>query len=380
MGNRLVGWIAAFSFLSLFSACGGGGGALSTLPGGGGGGGGTLPGAPSLSFQAQLPSLDGVPVGVDVAFVGDVVTLHGADFTAATKVFLGLNIDLAGAPDSLLTTAAASLPSGPFTYVDPVTSQATILEVEASVEFFASDELRVTVPAAVACHSGFTNPIVRLVNETGSSDPEADVIQVVGPRLVGLTPNRGGDFGGYSVAIHGDFFSPYTQVAVRFPDPVTGDPRTVGNAPDSDIVETFVNRNTILVPAWPGAVQGGGAGLTADRSADVLLFESIDAINGSAALEPQFGGVAPCDPLLPESPQAPLQFSGVRNAVVTNAFTYLAGGVLGFPVVFGVTPGSGPETGGNTIVLTGDNFDAFTADLSDASDPGAGVECPPGSG
>ncbi|MHC5050132.1 MAG: IPT/TIG domain-containing protein, partial [Planctomycetota bacterium] len=50
------------------------------------------------------------------------------------------------------------------------------------------------------------------------------------------------------------------------------------------------------------------------------------------------------------------------------------------PSIASVLPESGPEIGGNTVVIHGDQFDAFSVDISDPNNPGIGIECPPNSG
>jgi hypothetical protein len=53
--------------------------------------------------------------------------------------------------------------------------------------------------------------------------------------------------------------------------------------------------------------------------------------------------------------------------------------VTDYPLIEGITPESGPEIGGNTVIVHGQQFDAFSVTVN-TSDPGFGIECPPGSG
>ncbi len=322
----------------------------------------------------------GVPDGVQATFVGDVVVIRGIHFREDMKAFLGLNIQLAQRPDSIMTTPRHLMPGEPFVYTDPVSGQKTVLEIEADVEFSRLDEARIKIPAGVACHPAFTNPIVRLFGDAGSGPAITDIYHVIGPRCIAMTPNKGLDIGGFAVVIHGDSFSRHTQVAFRYTDPATNETVVVGNTPDTDIEELFVDRHTLVIPDWPGVVPNTTLGLAAELEADLLLFESIDAISGNITLEPEHGGVAPCDHLRPESPEAPLQPNGVRNSEKPGAFTFLPTGVTDFPSIAGITPEFGSEAGGNTVVIQGAQFDAFTADLSDPENPGIGIECPPDSG
>lgn len=338
--------------------------------------------AGTSSASPQFAAIGGgVPEGVQATFVNDTLLLRGEHFRLSMKVFFGMNSALARRPDSIFTTARHLLPGTPFVYTDPVTSQQTILEVEAkSIEFVNGNEIRVKIPPEVACSPNFTNPIVRFYGGDGSSVPADDLLHVVGPRCIALTPNKGLDVGGFAVTLHGDFFSPYTQVAFRYVDPATGNTHVVGNTPATDIVELFVDRHTMVIPNWPGVVPNSTLGLADELPVDLLLFENIDSINGSLQLEPDFGGVSPCSSLLPESPEAPLQYNGVRNSEKAEAFVFLPTGVTDYPSIAGITPESGTEVGGNTVVIHGDQFDAFSADISDPDNPGIGIECPPDSG
>ena len=333
------------------------------------------------SVSEQFANIGGgVPDGVQATFVGDVVLIRGIHFRDNMKAFLGMNIQLAQRPNSIMTTPRHLMPDAPFVYTDPVSGQDTILEVEANVEFSRLDEARIQIPAGVACHPAFTNPIVRLYGDAGSGEPIADIYHIVGPSCVALTPNKGLDIGGFAVVVHGDRFSRHTQVAFRYTDPATNEVVIVGNTPETDIEELFVDRHTIVVPNWPGVVPNSTLGLAAELEADLLLFENIDSITGNISLEPNLGGTSPCDELRPESPEAPLQPNGVRNSEKPGAFTFLPTGVTDYPSIAGITPEFGSEAGGNTVVIQGAQFDAFTADISDPENPGIGIECPPDSG
>ena len=203
---------------------------------------------------------------------------------------------------------------------------------------------------------------------------------MVGPLGVALTPRRGLDIGNYAVTVHGDFFSPYTQVAFRYVDPADGQTKILGNTPETDIPELFIDRFTLVVPDWPGVVPNSTLGLAEPLDVDLLLYESIDAIASNLGLEPNLGGVAPSAALQPHAAQAPLILDGVRNSEKANAFTFLPTGVTDYPLIEGVTPESGSEIGGNTVIIHGQQFDAFTTDISDPNNPGIGIECPPDSG
>ncbi len=322
----------------------------------------------------------GVPAGVQVTFVGDVIVLRGIHFRPTMKVFFGLNNQLARRPNSLLTTSREYLPDRPFVYEDPATGAKTTLEVAVPFEYTHTQEVRITVPPALACNAAFTNPILRLYGDDGSSFPLADIYFIVGPRCIATTPNRGVDIGGFDVIVHGDFLSPYTQVAFRYLDPADGIVKTVGDTPGTDITELYVDRHTLIIPKWPGIVPDSTHGLAEELKADLLLYESIDDIVGSIALEPGLDGTPPCSVIDHVGPELRLEPKGVRNSEKADAFTFLPTGTTDYPSIAGIVPEFGSEVGGNTVIIHGDQFDAFTADLSNPADPGVGIECPPGSG
>lgn len=315
-----------------------------------------------------------VPAGVQVAFVGDVVALRGENFGGNTRAFLGMNNELAKRPNSLLTTVRHLLPADPFVYTDPVTGQKTILEIETKVEVSHSGEIRIVIPPAVACSDAFSNPIVRFYGTDGSSFPRADVLFIVGPRCIALAPNKGVDIGGFDVTLHGDFISPFTQIAFRYVDPADGLTKVIGDTVATDIEEFFVDRHTLVVQNWPGVVPNSTFGLAEPLEVDILIFENIDEI-AAAGPDP-----SPCSGLTQESPDAPLMPNGVRNSEKIGGFTFLPTGVTDYPSIAGIVPESGTELGGNTVIIHGDQFDAFTADISNPNDPGIGIECPPDSG
>jgi len=332
------------------------------------------------TVSAQAAALGGaVPSGTAITFIGDIVRLRGLHFRSDMKIYLGMNNALARRPDSLLTTIRDFLPATPFVYTDPVTGVKTILEFEVNFEFIREDEVLIVIPPEVACNAAFTNPILRVFGDKGSSVPVTDVYFIAGPRCIALTPREGLDIGGYSVIVHGDFFSPYTQVGVRYRDPGTGLVRVLGDDPSDDIVEHWIDRYTLVVNAWPGVVPSTVFGLTDELPADVILFESIEAITSSVALEPSLNGRGACEDLQPQG-DVPLNAFGTRNTEKTDGFLYLPTGVTAPPLIQALTPDSGVEVGGNMVVIHGQQFDAFTVDLSNPADPGVGIECPPGSG
>ncbi|MGH7163469.1 MAG: hypothetical protein ACREID_08285, partial [Planctomycetota bacterium] len=335
-------------------------------------------GTSTISAQA-VPLGGAVPAGAEITFVNDVVKLRGFHLRRDMTVFFGLNNSIARRPNSLMTTIRELLPAEPFVYVDPVTGERTILETQVPFEFVSTQEVLLSIPAAVACSADFTNPILRIFGDAGSSLPVADLYFITGPHCIALAPKEGVDIGGFTVTVHGDFFSPYTQLALRYVDPADGLTKVIGDGPENDIAEHYIDRHTLVVPDWPGVVPDSTHGLARELPADLLLFENIEAIAGNVSLEPGLNGAGACDSLLPEGEEA-LQTRGVRNFVKADAFTFLPTGVTDFPLIQAVVPDSGPEIGGNKVVLIGQQFDAFTVDLSDPSNPGVGVECPPGSG
>jgi len=330
-------------------------------------------------FSPVLGPIGGVPSGVQVTFIGDSVAVLGKNFTGGMKAFIGMNTDLAFRPNSIMTTDRHILPDTPFVYTDPVSDEETILEIEAGVEFASEGRIFVMIPASVACSAAFTNPILRFWGSDGSSLPIVDVLHIVGPQCVALAPKRGLDIGDFTVTVHGEFLSPWTQIAIRYRDPMTGKIVVKGNTLQTDITEFFIDRNTMVIPSMPGVVPNSTLGLAEPLDADLLLYESIDEIAASIVAEPALNGDAPCSTLRPEG-EVPLNPNGTRNSEFNDKLTFLPTGVTDFPSIASVLPESGPEIGGNTVVIHGDQFDAFSADISDPNNPGIGIECPPNSG
>jgi len=330
-------------------------------------------------FSSVLGPIAGVPSGVQVTFVGDSFEIFGKNFSPGIKAFIGMNTDLAFRPNSLMTSDRHILPDTPFVYTDPVSGEKTILEVEAGIEYSNANRIIVTMPAAASCSATFTNPIVRFWGGDGSSYPVVDIIHIVGPQCVAAAPKRGLDIGDFTVTVHGEFFSPWTQVAIRYRDPMTGNIVVKGNTLATDITEFFIDRNTLVIPSMPGVVPNSTLGLAEPLDADLLLYENIDEIAGSIVAEPALSGDGPCNELRPEG-EVPLNPNGTRNSEFNDKLIFLPTGVTDFPSIASVLPESGPEIGGNTVVIHGDQFDAFSVDISDPNNPGIGIECPPNSG
>ncbi|MHC5050824.1 MAG: hypothetical protein ACYTGK_09460, partial [Planctomycetota bacterium] len=318
-------------------------------------------GTSTSKFSPVLGRLGGVPTGVQVTFIGDSFEILGKNFSPGIKAFLGMNTDLAFRPNSLMTSDRHILPDKPFVYTDPVSDEETILEVEADVEYASANKIIVTIPPAVSCSATFTNPIVRFWGGDGSSLPVVDLLHIVGPQFIAAAPKRGLDIGDFTVTVHGEFFSPWTQVAIRYRDPMTGNVVVKGNTLATDITEFFIDRNTMVIPSMPGVVPNSTLGLAEPLDADVLLFENIDEIATSIVAEPTLNGDPPCNALRPEG-DVPLNPNGTRNSEFNDKLTFLPTGVTDFPSIASVLPESGPEIGGNTVVIHGDQFDAFSVD------------------
>ncbi|MHC4847327.1 MAG: hypothetical protein ACYTEG_02605, partial [Planctomycetota bacterium] len=339
----------------------------------------TNPGTSKVS--SQIAKLDGgVPEGRRVTYVGDEIVIQGKKFTSRMKTMFGVDHEIQYRPNSLFTTPRHLLPDGPFVYTDPVSGQEIRTEISVDVEYFTPSEVLVSVPPGVACTDLLTNPTLRFFGTDGSSFPVADVLHVVGPVCIALTPNKIPDVGGDSVIVHGDFFSLYTQVAFRYIDPATEEVVVVGADAGTDINEIFIDRHTLVIPEFPGVVPNSNVGLARELKVDVLIFENIEQITSNPALEPALNGRGACTQLTQQAPEIPITENGVRNSEKKDGFTFLPTGVTDYPSIAGIVPEFGSEIGMNTVVIHGDQFDGFTVDLSDPNRPGIGIECPPNSG
>ncbi|MHC4848873.1 MAG: hypothetical protein ACYTEG_10515, partial [Planctomycetota bacterium] len=368
----------------LLIACGGG--STPVTDSGGDGGVGPIGSASQLAIrsvaqEAEAPSIgDGIPQGVVVASIGQTVRITGEGFSEDMRFFFGMNNALAKEDDSLLTADAEDLPADPFVYTDPDSGTETILEVEAEFTYVSTTAVDVVVPTALSCTPDFSpsgGPVLRVTDENGSSEPVTDVMFIVGPRAYALDPTQGAEAGGYSVVIFGDNFSPSTQVAIRFKDPVSGNTRILGDGEtnngalnaDDDLIEQLVDSSTIVIPNWPTP----GVPLGAELEVDVLFYENIDSL---AANDSDLGRA--CAALEPEG-DVELNESGSRNFELLRSFSFIPAVASGLPAIDSLAPGEGSVVGGDVVVIRGANFDGNTIDLSDADLPGIRIEIPAGS-
>ncbi|MHC4450748.1 MAG: IPT/TIG domain-containing protein [Planctomycetota bacterium] len=339
----------------------------------------TNPGTSKVSSQiANLAG--GVPEGRRVTFIGDEIVIQGKKFIPGLVTLFGVDHEIQYRPNSLFTTPRHLLPNGPFIYTDPSNGEEIKTEVAVDIEFFTPSDVRISVPGAVACTDLLTNPTLRFFGTDGSSFPVADVLHVVGPVCIAITPNKIPDVGGDSVIVHGDFFSLYTQIAFRYVDPATDEVVVVGADPGTDINEIFIDRHTLVIPEFPGVVPNSNLGLAEELKVDILVFENIESISSNEELEPALNGIGACGVLSQAAPDIPITENGVRNSEKKDGFKFLPTGVTDYPSIAGIVPEFGSEIGMNTVIIHGDQFDGFTVDLSDLDRPGIGIECPPDSG
>ena len=338
--------------------------------------------------SAQVLRLgEGLPEGRRITFVGDEIIVRGKNFLPGLNVFFGVNTPLTELLDSIFKTPRHRLPNAPFVWTDPDPTlpegdprKDVTLEVGVPVEFFSAEDVKVRIPSEVACTTALTNPTVRFYGKDGSSFPQRDIFHVVGPMAIALTPNKIPDVGGESVIVHGDFFSTYTQIAFRYTDPKNPEKEIIiGHTAETDIQEIFIDRHTLVIPAFPGVVPNSNLGLAEELVVDILVYENIEEITSNEELEPQLQGRGACSGLRQPSSRVQIEENGVRNSERIDSFTFLPTGVTDYPSVAGIVPEFGSEMGGNTVIIHGDQFDGFSVDLSDSDKPGIAIECPPGS-
>jgi hypothetical protein len=343
----------------------------------------------TADVSSQIRKLgDGIPEGRRITFVGDEIIMPGKHFRFNMNVFFGTNLPLTRRPDSLYTFPRHRLPNEPLVYTNPESGVQTTLEVTAPVQFNTEADVRIRIPAGVACTDLMTNPTLRLYGDDGSSFPTEDVFHVVGPIAIAVTPNKLLDIGGESVIVHGDFFSQYTQIGFSYIDPRTEEEVVLGLTPETDIEEIRIDRHTLVIPEWPGIVKDTLHGLAEEVKVKLLVHENIEAITTNSELEPLLEGEGACFEFRAEGEpvsdnqngEIPYELNGVRNSSNKDIITIIPTGVTDYPSIAGIVPEWGTMLGGNTVVIHGDQFDGFTVDLSDPENPGIAVECPPGSG
>ncbi len=296
----------------------------------------TAPGGQSVPGDftfLPVPAISSIAPASGPDTGGTHVTITGSGFTGATGV------TFAGSPDTAF----------------PVVNDTTITA---------------TTPAGIP---GPANVVV--LSPAANSTPGIFTYLAV-PAITGITPNSGPQTGGTAVTITGSGFTGSTGV-------------TFGGVPATGVAVVNDTTITATTPAHaPGAVNVVVQNPVADSAPGTFTYLAVPAITGITPNSgPQTGGTAVTitgsgftgatgvtfdgisgvgftvvnDTTITVA--TPAHAPGAVNVVVQHpvadsapgTFTYLA-----VPAITGITPNSGPQTGGTSITITGSGFTGAT--------------------
>ncbi|WP_330228880.1 IPT/TIG domain-containing protein [Nocardia sp. NBC_00508] len=289
---------------------------------------------------------------------GNTVTLTGADLTSATAV------DFDGTP---------------------------------AVSFAVVSDSQITAVAPAGTGSANVT-----VTTTGGTSIGASYTYVPAPTLAAVIPDSGPETGGNAVVLTGTGFTGATVVsfglttAVSFT--VVSDTEISAVAPartgaaavtvtaiggtSNAVLYTFVRAPSLVAVAPDSGPQAGGTTVTLTGTnltgATAVRFGGTAAISFTVVSDTEITAVAPAGTgTVAVTVTTP---GGVGNGV---AYAYVPA-----PTLASVAPTSGPETGGNTVTLTGTNltnstavhFGAVSSAFTVVSDSEISVTAPPGAG
>ncbi|WP_228834827.1 beta strand repeat-containing protein [Nocardia abscessus] len=369
---------------------------------------------PAPYTYVPVPALAAVAPGSGPETGGNTVVLTGTDLTGTTSVVFGATPAIAFVVESD-TRISATAPAGTGTVDVAVTTDGGASNT-VDYTFVAAPTLATVVPddgpesggntvtltganlaGATAVHfdrtpatsftvvsdtritavapAGTPGPVVVTVTATGGDSNGLLYTFVAAPALVSVAPGSGPETGGNTVVLTGADLTGTTDVmfgataAIAFV--VDSDTRISATAPaGSGTVDVSVTTNggasnalaynyvpapalTSIVPGF-GPETGGntviltGSGFT---GATAVRFGANTAIAFTIVSDTQIAAEAPAG-------------TGPAFVTVTSAggesspvsYTYVPA-----PVLASAAPGSGPETGGNTVTLTGTGFTRTTA-------------------
>ncbi|WP_217439606.1 IPT/TIG domain-containing protein [Nocardia barduliensis] len=359
------------------------------------------------------PSLTSVDPSQGPASGGNTVTLTGTEFTGATAVDFGgtaassftvvssTQINAVapagtGTVNVSVTTSGGTSNSRSYTYVpapalaavvpgagpeigaNTVVLTGTNLTGATAVRFGANAAVTFTIVSATeirAVAPAGTGTAAVTVTTTGGVSNGVAYGYVPVPNLAAVVPGSGPETGGNTVTLTGTGFT--TTTAVNFgPTPaisftVVSNTEVVAIAPagtgtaavtlttaggvSNDGVYTYLPAPTIaaVVPG-AGPVSGGntvtlnGSGFTGTTT---VRFGATPAASFTVVSDTELTAVAPAG--TGSTTVTLTAIGGTSNGI---SYTFVPA-----PALAAVTPGSGPETGGNTVTLTGTGFTTTTA-------------------
>ena len=289
------------------------------------------------------------------------------------------------APAPAPTFTSITPTSGPTTGGTSVTITGTNFTGATSVTFGgvaatsftvnSSTQITATTPAGAA---GITNVAITTPGGTATGTG-VYTYTAVAPTVTGISPSSGPTAGGTAVTITGTSFTGATAV-------------TIGGANCTGVTVVSATSITCTTPAGTAGAQnvavttaagtGTGSGLYTYYAAPTVTGISptggpttggtsviITGTNFTGATSVTIGGTAVSSFTVNSATQitatAPAGTAGAANVVVTTPggsgtgtglYTYYAA-----PTVTGISPSSGPTTGGTSVIITGTNFTGATS-------------------
>ena len=329
--------------------------------------GGTAAASFVVNSDTQITAVS--PAGSGSVTVG-VTTPYGSGTSAGTFTYI---------PPPAVTGLAPT--SGPASGGTSVVITGTGFTAATAVKFGSTNAASYVVnsdtqiTAVTAAGTGSVAVSVTTANGTGTSS--GTFAFLAAPTVTGLAPNFGPEAGGTSVVITGTGFTAAT--AVKF-----------GTTNATSYVVNSTNQITAVSPAGTGSVTvsvttANGTGTSSGTfsyqpapSISGLSPSSGPAVGGtsvvitgtgfSAATAVKFGTTNATSYVVNSATQitavSPAGTGSVNVSVTTVNGTGTSSGTFTFvpaPTVTGLTPTSGPTTGGTSVVITGTNFTGATA-------------------
>ncbi|WP_324198904.1 beta strand repeat-containing protein, partial [Nocardia amamiensis] len=361
-----------------------------------------------------VPALGSVIPGSGPETGGNTVVLTGTNLRGATAVHFGSNTAIAFTVVSD-TQISASVPAGTgtvgvvvattggtsnpvtYTYVpapalasiapgsgperggNTVTLTGTNLIRATAVHFNGTPAISFTVVSGstitAVAPAGTAGPVVVTVTTVGGTSNAVVYTYVAAPTLISTTPNSGPETGGNTVVIRGTGFTgtsavrfgatPATAFTVVSDTEISAVAPTGTGRRDITVTATGGTSNTVAYTYVPapalgsvvpnaGPETGGntvvltGANL---RGTTAVRFGANTAIAFTVVSDTQISALAPAG-------------TGIVDVTVATAggtsspatYTYVPA-----PTLASIVPDSGPETGGNTVTLTGADLTGATA-------------------
>ncbi|WP_283779602.1 IPT/TIG domain-containing protein [Nocardia sputi] len=324
-------------------------------------------GAPTASFTVISPTRISAVVPTGSGTVDITVTTAGGTSNPVTYTYI---------PAPALATVAPD--SGPETGGNTVVLEGNRFTGATAVRFGATPAASFTVVSATrvtAVAPAGTGTVDLTVTTAGGTSNDLTYSYVPAPALATVAPDSGPETGGNTVVLTGTDLT--GAIGVRFGGTpavafvVDSDTRISAVAPTGtgtvDITVTTAGGATnpvtytyvpapalaTVVPASGPEAGGNTVTLTGTNlaDADAVLFDGTPASSFTVVSDTEITAVAPAGTAGPVVVTV-IATGGTSNGVL---YTFVAA-----PTLVSVVPGSGPESGGNTVVLEGTDFTGTT--------------------